>query len=209
MTEQGEFVCLRCGRPASDADVCVCGAPLAAMRGMLPTREQWEAPPPAEPLPPAEPEADAPARRRGPFARTMLAAWNRGGSATHRHVLNLTVLGDHTPQAVTATYAGSSRSLTRVGGGSPVLVHQGACIIAADGSLFVRQPNQLWGWVKADRVYPFPQIARHSTWTSTHANLSVHAAPVRTGRRDLGVVTPKSDTIVVLTEPDIGTPPVR
>jgi hypothetical protein len=54
-------VCVRCGRPDTEKDFCVCGANLDAMRSMLPTRAEWEAAnpekaalPPPEPPPPGE-----------------------------------------------------------------------------------------------------------------------------------------------------------
>jgi hypothetical protein len=69
-------VCVRCGRPATDKDFCVCGANLDAMRAMLPTRAEWEsANPEKAALPPPEP----PPPGSEPTPRTRPIKWEGKG----------------------------------------------------------------------------------------------------------------------------------
>jgi hypothetical protein len=326
LVDPGDRVCPRCGRPAAGADTCECDANLAAMRDMLPTREQrgarpaaqppaseqpvaadrfrrWEAaaarfvrqPPEADPTPDApvaaadaEPQprtrsarrilsrvlslllrtfglrtgpgergagpgpattrrnqmiasagvilvfviiliagsgssgegkkpattpaastpttASAPAAVAGPSVNSCATAWNGGTSATHRHILDLGVVNDSPAVAVIATYAGASASLKRFGGGSPVLIAQNACIVIADDSLFIQQPSGNWGWIKAAEGYPFARIAADPKWTLAHANVSVAAGPLSKRAANLGAVTRSHDTLVILTDADLGRP---
>jgi hypothetical protein len=70
MIEPGARVCPRCGEPAGELVRCaICGADLAAMRGMLPTRADWEAAgrsadEASSPAPTEAPQAETP--RKGP-----------------------------------------------------------------------------------------------------------------------------------------------
>jgi len=78
MTEPSVRVCPRCGEPAGGSDLCaVCSANLAVMRGMLPTRAEWEAAHPVGP-PPAEPVTSR--DRALAQATRPLPSWLRSGS---------------------------------------------------------------------------------------------------------------------------------
>ena len=69
-------VCARCGRPATDKDFCVCGANLEAMRGMLPTRGDWEK---ANPEKAAVPPPEPPPPGKEPTPRTRPIKWEGKG----------------------------------------------------------------------------------------------------------------------------------
>jgi len=297
MIEPNLRVCPSCGEPAGEFQRCVtCGANLAAMRAMLPTRGEWEAanplkaaaammgepPRPNPPEPPranrrttarANRQAKAPTERRSgraasasfrkqvvvsvaviaAFAVVVLtaskpssppprssagaggppssgsrgstgtsttspgtpgrsagtatlascvAAWNGGKSAEHRHDLARAVARATKPAAVIATYAGPDRMVARVGGGNPVLVRAGVCVIAADDLLFLQQPDGSWGLTKATAT-SFTSISRDLTWTAEHANAVVQlGAPTRSGALTAGA---KQSSLVVLRSSDVGT----
>ncbi len=269
-------VCARCGRPATDKDFCVCGANLEAMRGMLPSRGDWEKanpekaavpppePPPSgtEPTPRTRPikwegkglpvplsermrkqiipsviaiaifavflifgshssshktathRASSPTAAAvqtsttqtshsshttaAPTVTTCAVAWNGGRSPTHRHILDLAVTRDRPPVAVIASYAGTEQRLARLGGGSLVLVIARACVVVADRSVFIQQPNGTWGLVRATSGSPFAVIAREPAWTQAHHNATVTVGPLHGGPADVGAVTPASRPLVVL-----------
>jgi hypothetical protein len=141
-----------------------------------------------------------------PTVPSCATAWNGGGSATHRHILDLAVASDQPPQAVVATYVGPSAKLSRLGGGSQVLVSQGACIVIAHDEIFVRQPNKHWGLVAAKSPYPFSAVAADPRWTAAHANASVRVGPLHSSATDPGVVEPRHGGIFVLTAVELGRP---
>lgn len=282
-------VCARCGRAATDKDFCVCGANLDAMRGMLPTRADWEdanpekaaVPPPEPPAPPA-PGEEPPARTRpikwegkglpvslsdrmrkqiipsviviAVFAVIVIVgssksskngiktstlpdttstaaatqtsttqtsatktsasrttpvtgaatiascarAWNGGNSPTHRHILDLAVASEQPAVAVLGTYWGPERRLARLGGGSQVIVTNGACVVAARESVFIAQPNGTWGLVKAAPGTPFAIRPGAPPWGQGRHNASVKVGPLRGGPADVGAVTPTGRSLIVL-----------
>ena len=188
-----------------------------------PAHPRRAAAPAASTAAPAASTAAPAASRAAPAASTAapslagcVAAWNGGKSAEHRHDLARTVApaGKPTapagepaapagkPAAVIATYTGPDREVARVGGGNPVLVRAGACVVAADGLVFLRQPDGSWGQTKATSG-PFTSIARDPTWMADHANAVVQlGSPALAGAL---AVDPKRTSLVFLAPSDVGT----
>lgn len=82
MTEPTTRVCPRCGEPAAASDRCpTCGANLAAMREMLPTRADWETANPA----PAGPDPDGP-------GAGLRSRWGAISSARKQTIVSLAVV---------------------------------------------------------------------------------------------------------------------
>ncbi len=133
-----------------------------------------------------------------PTITACATAWNGGRSATHRHILDLSVTADQPPVALLATYRGPERRLARVGGGSHVLVSTNACIVAAHDSVFVEQPNGTWGLVKASPGSPFEVPANGPQWAQAHHNATVTVGPLHGGPADVGALTPTSHRLPVL-----------
>jgi hypothetical protein len=133
-----------------------------------------------------------------PTINSCATAWNGGHSATHRHILDLSVTADQAPVALLATWHGPEQHLARVGGGSQVLVTANACIVATHDSVFIQQPNGNWGLVKAVPGSPFALKPGSPQWGQGHHNATVKVGPLHGGPADVGAVTPTGPKLAVL-----------